>query len=331
MQTTELLERYLQAVRYWLPRSQQHDMIAELAEDIRSQIAEKEGELGREMNESELEAILKCCGSPFVVAHRYLPPQYLIGPVLCPIYFMLLKWFAFVWVIPCFLVWLGFVIFSPDYRAHNPAAQLNGLWLSVLYTVFNTTLGFAIAEKLARRKASPSRDWNPRQLPALFNYRRISRGNAVFAIIMNFTILACWLRYMPSKPEVMVAGNQLSLAHIWPLVFWSIPLLATAKTTLWSVNLLRPYWTRCRLMVRVAIDSAAAIALCFLFKEVDLIAISSSSVSKAKSWQDMDAFNATISDAFWIVLAVGIMAILFDLHRLMRCVRQQPPVALASP
>jgi len=34
----ELLERYLQAVKFWLPNEQKQDTIAELSEDLRSQI-----------------------------------------------------------------------------------------------------------------------------------------------------------------------------------------------------------------------------------------------------------------------------------------------------
>ncbi|PYT25011.1 MAG: hypothetical protein DMG57_26720 [Acidobacteria bacterium] len=40
-----LLDRYLQAVKFWLPKAQKQDIIAELSEDIRSQIDEKEIEL----------------------------------------------------------------------------------------------------------------------------------------------------------------------------------------------------------------------------------------------------------------------------------------------
>ena len=44
--TEELLNRYLQAVRFWLPRTQQQDIIAELSSDLHSQIEDKETELG---------------------------------------------------------------------------------------------------------------------------------------------------------------------------------------------------------------------------------------------------------------------------------------------
>src|SRR5437016_1150491 len=82
----ELLDRYLQAVRFFLPKKQKVDIIAELSEDLRSQIEEKETQLGRTLTETELEAILKRCGSPWEVGSRYLPQRYLIGPTLFPVY-----------------------------------------------------------------------------------------------------------------------------------------------------------------------------------------------------------------------------------------------------
>jgi hypothetical protein len=78
----ELLDRYLQAIEFWLPKRQRQDIIAELSEDLRSQIEEKETELGRKLEDAEVEAILKRCGAPLEAASRYRPQQYLIGPAL---------------------------------------------------------------------------------------------------------------------------------------------------------------------------------------------------------------------------------------------------------
>ena len=43
----ELVQRYLQAVKFLLPRAQQDDIVKELSEDIRSQMEDKEAELAR--------------------------------------------------------------------------------------------------------------------------------------------------------------------------------------------------------------------------------------------------------------------------------------------
>ena len=42
-----LVERYLKEAKFWLPQAQRADILAELSEGIRSQIEERETELGR--------------------------------------------------------------------------------------------------------------------------------------------------------------------------------------------------------------------------------------------------------------------------------------------
>ena len=115
-----LIDRYLHAVKFWLPRKQKDDIIAELSEDLRSQIEEKETELGHPLTDAEVEPILKRCGSPIAVAERYLPQQSLIGPALFPIYSMVLKSLFLYFLLPWFLLWLGIAIFSPDFQADHP-------------------------------------------------------------------------------------------------------------------------------------------------------------------------------------------------------------------
>src|SRR5260370_42363333 len=111
----ELIDRYLQAVGFWLPKAQKQDIVAELLEDINSQMEEKEAELGRKLNESEVEAILKQLGSPILVANRYLPQRHLIGPLLLPIYWMVVKMAWFFYFVPCLVVLLLLLSFLPSY------------------------------------------------------------------------------------------------------------------------------------------------------------------------------------------------------------------------
>ena len=55
----DLIDRYLQAVKFWLPSEQKQDIVAELSEDLHSQVEDKESELGRPLSGAEVEAILK--------------------------------------------------------------------------------------------------------------------------------------------------------------------------------------------------------------------------------------------------------------------------------
>ena len=94
----ELLDQYLRSVRSCLPAAQRDDIVSELSENLRAQIEDKEGELGRPLNEGEVEAILKQHGHPLVVASRYRQDQrsvafgqQIIGPVLFPFYIRVLS------------------------------------------------------------------------------------------------------------------------------------------------------------------------------------------------------------------------------------------------
>jgi hypothetical protein len=94
-----LVERYLRAVRQYLPRGQREDIIKELSEHFLEQIEERQTELGRPVTVAEVEAILKQHGHPLIVAGRYLGDsrslalgRQLIGPALFPFYLKALIW-----------------------------------------------------------------------------------------------------------------------------------------------------------------------------------------------------------------------------------------------
>jgi hypothetical protein len=93
-----LVERYLRAVRDFLPRGQQDDIINELSDSIHSRIEDEEATLGRPLVEAEEVALLKGMGHPMAVAARYRGDDrsvqfggQLIGPELFPTYLTVLR------------------------------------------------------------------------------------------------------------------------------------------------------------------------------------------------------------------------------------------------
>jgi hypothetical protein len=44
----ELIDRYLNAVEFWLPSAQRADVVEELSDDLRSQVDEREAATGRD-------------------------------------------------------------------------------------------------------------------------------------------------------------------------------------------------------------------------------------------------------------------------------------------
>src|SRR5215472_8046501 len=94
----ETVDRYLKAVAKALPEGQREDIIRELSEDIRSEMEDKESELGRRLTEVEQQAVLKQRGNPLLLAARYRQDhrtvafgRQLIGPILFPFYIKVLS------------------------------------------------------------------------------------------------------------------------------------------------------------------------------------------------------------------------------------------------
>jgi len=87
----DLIESYVGAVRLFLPHEQRDDITRELREDLRSQVDDKEAELGRSLTRDEQAALLRQYGHPMLLAARYRRARNLIGPVIFPIYSQVLK------------------------------------------------------------------------------------------------------------------------------------------------------------------------------------------------------------------------------------------------
>jgi hypothetical protein len=265
----ELLNRYLQAVKFWLPRAQQDDIIAELREDLRSQIDERERSLGRALNEAELEALLKQRGRPLLVAGQYLPQQSLIGPLFFPAYLFVLKLAAVCYLVPWVLVWIGLVVFSPAYRAVHLGPAIAGdlfvLWLHAL-TVFSVvTITFATLDQ-ATNKSKFLSDWTPRKLPPARDHYRIPRASSGFELVMGGFLGIWFLIILWTLTVVDMDGFKITLTAPWHRIFWVFLPLWAVNTTLSAVNFVRPYWTPPRRLVRAAANFFAAAALALALK-----------------------------------------------------------------
>ena len=243
----ELLERYLQAVRFWLPRAQQEDIIAELGDDLRSQIEDKETALGRPVNEDELAAILQQTGHPMRVAARYQPQQSLIGPVLFPLYKFVLKMVTLFYLVPWVLVWIALVVFVPSHRADNPALTVLGGWASLwanAFVIFGIiTLVFALLERFQSRIKS-FHQWDPRKLPALPRRKdHVPRLESVFELVFSGLFILGWLALPGIAREMFAPASRILVANPALNVYYWLALIPTCLGMAQQfVNLFRPQW-----------------------------------------------------------------------------------------
>lgn len=154
----DVIDRYFRTLRILLPTDQQDDIIRELSEEVQSQVAEKEAALGRPLNTDEHAAIIGQYGHPLLTAARYRPQRHLIGPVVFPYYWIVLR-------IALVLVAIGHVLGAAVLLAGDTsAAQIGQLVETAIGTALKvaawvTALAAAADFCLARSRVFEK--WNP--------------------------------------------------------------------------------------------------------------------------------------------------------------------------
>jgi hypothetical protein len=320
----ELIERYLQAVQFWLPKQQKHDIIAELSEDLHAQIDEKETELGRKLTEAEVEAILMQRGRPVLVANRFLPQEHLIGPVLYPVYVFVLKIVMLGYLVPWAGVWIGMMIYSPTYRAqqlaHSWLAAVGAVWSAWWGTAFLAmgvvTMVFAVLERV-QAKSHFLEEWSPRKLPAVRNPNLITRPTASFELVVNLVCAITWASNMYT-PVTMISDIRISVSPMWPWFFWGFLLISLVNSGLAGLNLMRPYWTTQRAIVRLLSDAAGSALFCWLLKANILTGFAVANVPPERTAEITNLLNYWMGKAFPIAVAIGIVIAGANIYRIVR-------------
>jgi hypothetical protein len=264
----ELVDRYLQAVRFWLPKAQQ-DLTAELGEDLHSQIEAREAEAGAPIDEAEVSAILKRCGNPMVVAGRLAPKRYLIGPTLFTIYEFVLK-MVLLWIlVPIFIFIVGPVNLAKAHGDIGPAiaATLANLWTALFIAAGVITLVFAILERTNAHLGHACK-WDPLKLPPLRQQeRKTSFVQTVCELAFGWFGMV-WLLLLPHYP-VLILGPAASFLKVTPTIrFFYLPIVVLAVLGLIrsGMTLARPQWTSFPLWSQLLQSALTLLLLSFLIK-----------------------------------------------------------------
>ena len=298
----ELLDRYLKAVARALPAAQREDIIRELSEDIRSEMEEKESQLGRELTEAEQEGVLRQRGNPLLVAARYRQDQrtlafgrQLIGPVLFPFYIRVLS----------FNLGLTFAVILTIFTALGVSGHpigFNSILSSVLLQLFiqlgAVTLIFSLVDRhLAKHpdrwdlsgqggglwcgvKIEKNIDLHiPPDTP------RVSRIDSV-SIIIACAVALLWLTEVKTYPFLILgpAATFLKLAPIWYQVYFPIVLLTVAEIVRAIINLVRPDWTRFRAIFSIFSHSAGLVVAYFLIRAGSWVVAGGSAAEHAEDY-----------------------------------------------
>lgn len=327
----DLVDRYLQAVKLWLPARQRNDIAAELGEDIRSEIEEKEGGLGRPLETAELEAILKRRGSPIVAASRFGPQRSLIGPTLFPIYATALKALAIPYVVLWVVRWVYLFVTSAAVRAESPVAWVAHasatFWSTAVLLFGVITLLFAGLEQVQNRTHFLE-NWNPGKLTPVRDAGRIQRSSSVTDLALQVAFALWWVRPRAfislESPQGAALSAGETWAHLHGALYLPVLLLSLAMAALALANLVRPYWTPLRAGIRATTHWATAlIASAVLAQGWRNFYAESQWLKNGGGWVGVDGFATTVADVvIYIALAsIGIGASVAFAVQVIRAIR----------
>jgi hypothetical protein len=343
----ELLERYLQAVRTYLPMSQQDDILKELRENLRGQIEDKESALGRALNEDELAEILKKHGHPLLVATRYRQSRYLIGSSLFPFYWLVMK-------IILAIVGLGYavsvlVLIAQGKPFFEVLGALLGYVGAVLPTFAIVTIIFAVLDignskfrLLERATKATNEQFNPRTLPMLRpasdfpDGKPISRFKTAFELFFSAAFLLWWVRINPIRklalflalgPAGLADKIPFQLGPVWNIIYWPVIFLTLAAIVQQIVTLIYPDRIKFYSAMKL-ITSGGSVLVLYLVTRVNDILVVAPGVSDP--WEFAESLRIINMALHYTLLFSALMALVECFKQVRQLVRVRSNAARAA-
>ncbi len=248
----DLIQRYVQAVKQFLPHGQRQDISQELSENLQSAMDDRAAELGRPLTEAEQAAMLKQFGHPVLVAGRYQTGQHslafgpqLIGPVLFPLYARSLG-------LAISLMVAGNVVAIGLTSASFEDSLVSILGYALVQFAIITGI-FAAGQQHLNRHPNA---WDPRDplapvtLPA--NPRWVPRFESLTQVVV-ISVALLWLRTLHGL--TLPAETGLIGSPVWETAYWVLLGLTAATLGPPLVNLIQPRWVLLRTVARLVVDA----------------------------------------------------------------------------
>jgi hypothetical protein len=314
----DLIERYLASVRILLPKSKRDDIAAELRDVLTGRREEQATELGRPLTQEEEERLLRDFGHPVVIAGRYRPQQYLIGPDLYPVYAFVLKLVLVIVGASALLV--GVVNAVATSGAGGAAAQMaiTIAWNGAFNAVAAVTIIFATLQRYSPRLRLLS-DWRARDLPALRKARRATWFDHLAGIVANVVFILWWTGALQLSPLIPLNADQglhLSLEPMWQDLHWPVLGLAAGAIAIHGLRLMREESRRLASVIDLALQFGFLIVAGLALRAGHWITVTGTGLP-AQAVSDVDrGMNIGLEVALIVILCIAVIRAGYDLWRL---------------
>jgi hypothetical protein len=317
----ELLDRYLHALKSYLPRDQQRDILDEISDSIQSEVEERQSALGRALTPDEEAELLRRYGHPMLAAARYKPQQYLIGPALFPYYIATLKFAAGILLLLHVIVAIAMGFTSPN-PVRSGLRALGGIWDAIPFWIAFITIIFAVLER-NKVRLKLFEHWDPRQLPAVpapktAEPQRIPWSESIVGLVAATVMLLYWLG-VPPLDRLVFSGDGMSVRVGPELLRLHTPitmmlLMLVAGNIL---NIVRPYFTYLHGIARLVTDGVGLTILYVVSRAPKmLVIVNAAGEGPGKFAQQEHDLNRLIGAVLVIPMIVFIGDIILNIWRL---------------
>jgi hypothetical protein len=333
----ELFERYLQAVKRYLPGERQDDIVAELRANLEAQREEREAALGRPLTEGEMIDWLKELGPPMQMASRYQAPRYVIGPTVFPMYWYILR-LAALWASVAYAIAATVRTIVETHPPEWIAQQVLAYPGFLIVVAAWVTGAFAVLELVSERypekcpaifAAGPQ--WSPTSLPPL-EKEHAGKGKprslttAVAEFLVEIVLLA-WLVLIPSHPYVLLGPGAAFLEHspvrLAPVAvtfFWAVVGFNVIQIALHGYRLLSGSWRTKRVIQPLVMKALGIIPVAILVVAPGhrYLELNPSEAARLPAGFDFDKLNQALFTGVEVLVFIVALGFAWDLWKAMR-------------
>lgn len=312
----DLLHRYLSVVAIRLPERQRDDIVAELREELLSQVEEQQARLRRMLTTDEVVALLKAHGHPFLVAARYRSRQWLVGPELFPFYWLGLQLALGIIVLAHAFV-AGIALVSGRPAGEVLSWSTGSLWIVAMYMTGVVTFSFFLLDRLGVGRWIGSA-WSPRFLPPAGLMRSASVLRRVYdwAFVVLLAVWAVSALYWPILAARWSLDENAKTLPVWSGFGIQLMVAVFAQLVVHALAWVQPGGRRVPLAGQVIVKAGVLLVLAMFFRHKPWFEISNLPADLAERTQWSLHFAVGIS--LGVLAALALLGLALDAPRLAR-------------
>ncbi len=327
----EIVDRYLKTVGNYLPKEQKDDILRELSENIRSEVEDREKELGRPLTVAEQEAIVKAQGNPLVVAGRYRQEKRTvafgrqwIGPELFPLYLKVLTFNLGISSVIIVVLFAGRVAFGQD-------VTLSGLMMAIFWQVLIqggivTAIFSGVNSQLLKH---PDRwdPWKPGSMnapqfaaeSAPSRAPRVPRAESVCQFIaLGASIF--WLHAVRDSTFWVFgpASKSMVVSAVWGQVYWPLVAVSLAGMMQAGINLFNPLWVSLKAWAHMGMNAVTLGIAVYLVQARAWFSLSIPDGSEEAQRRFTGIINQSVFFGLLIGVVILVGMLIVDVRQLVR-------------